>query len=207
MQTEKTTVFYEYFHVSFQKKIIMKNCFFFTLLIMIGLSSCSKDREADPNILPEATQTGANTGGAIVDGKVWVATKDKLNGNHYVSTYCEVFNFGVSDKSYKIKIGLENIQNRNSYIVIDFKTINIELNKQYIFPVDASPDNESICTYKDAVTTNVYITKFPDNLAKIKITRLDIQNQIISGTFEFKAIDNNGNLVNITNGRFDKKFD
>ena len=38
-----------------------------------------RERDADPNVLPPATQTGANTAGCLVDGKVWVASKKYIN--------------------------------------------------------------------------------------------------------------------------------
>ncbi|MGX9985774.1 DUF6252 family protein [Soonwooa purpurea] len=44
-------------------------------------------------------------------------------------------------------------------------------------------------------------------IGEVKITKLDLQHQIVCGTFELKGIDHNGNVVNITDGRFDKKFD
>lgn len=37
-------------------------------LLLLSLFAC-KDREQDSNVLPEATQTGANTGGALVKWK------------------------------------------------------------------------------------------------------------------------------------------
>ena len=38
-----------------------------------------REQDADPNVLPPATQTGANTAGCLVDGKVWVASKKYIN--------------------------------------------------------------------------------------------------------------------------------
>ena len=44
----------------------------FLIFAIIGLISC-KNRDQDFNTLPEVTDWGANTAGALVDGKVWVA--------------------------------------------------------------------------------------------------------------------------------------
>ena len=38
------------------------------------------------------------------------------------------------------------------------------------------------------------------------ITRFDPSNFIISGTFEFTVLDDNGNEIKITNGRFDMQY-
>lgn len=54
---------------------------------------------------------------------------------------------------------------------------------------------------------NPFFAKQPNHTGKLKITRLDIPKNIVSGVFEFKAVDEYANVVNITDGRFDKKFD
>ncbi|WP_418649502.1 hypothetical protein [Tenacibaculum aestuariivivum] len=41
---------------------------------------------------------------------------------------------------------------------------------------------------------------------QLTIMRLDLNNQIVSGTFWFDVIDHNGDLRQIRGGRFDMKF-
>lgn len=41
---------------------------------------------------------------------------------------------------------------------------------------------------------------------ELKITRLDLSNSIISGTFWFDAINSNGEIVKIREGRFDMHY-
>ena len=41
---------------------------------------------------------------------------------------------------------------------------------------------------------------------RMTITRLDLNAQIVSGTFFFDVIDSNGNLREIRDGRFDMRF-
>ena len=45
-----------------------------------------------------------------------------------------------------------------------------------------------------------------NNPGTLTITRFDQDNFIISGTFEFTVVDNDGNEINITNGRFDMNY-
>jgi len=47
-----------------------------TILFSFFTSCNDDDDNQNPNILPEATQVGANTGGALIDGKVWVTKKE-----------------------------------------------------------------------------------------------------------------------------------
>jgi hypothetical protein len=41
---------------------------------------------------------------------------------------------------------------------------------------------------------------------KLKITRLDLSNSIISGTFWFDAVNSTGEIVKVREGRFDKHY-
>ena len=41
---------------------------------------------------------------------------------------------------------------------------------------------------------------------ELKITRLDVSNSIISGTFWFDAVNANGEIVQIRSGRFDWNY-
>lgn len=171
---------------------------FFLILFSLSILAC-KERDADPNVLPAATQTGANTAGCLVDGKVWVASKKYIYPIGGAGTYVENVN-----NVCKITLDLRNVSNE-SRILIKAIISDFELNKEYIVPINNQMDY-NICSYSPSL--NVFYTSvLPNYTGKLKITRLDIQNQIISGTFEFKAVDNNGNIVNITDGRFDKKFD
>lgn len=176
------------------KKII------FLSLVFIGLISC-KNRDQDFNTLPEVTQWGANTAGALVDGKVWVATSDRLNTANGSGTYCEKFN-----NNYTIKLDLR--QEKNSYnnaILIQVLIIDLELNKKYDI-ITETPDSD----YSFAIFTDNASGSFstnPGHVGSITISKIDIKNQIVSGTFNFNAEDRKGNAVKITDGRFDKRFD
>ncbi|SDF17521.1 DUF6252 family protein [Epilithonimonas hungarica] len=177
----------------------MKNLLFFTLL-SIGLLSSCKDDEQDQNVLPEATQSGKNTAGALINGKVWVATTKKLNSNND-GTYCEKLN-----ENYLIKLDLRKNPDRYTesiYLIVSIP--NLEINQTYEVINQTPDDGYNYATYIS--NDKVSYSSNPNNSGRIKITRLDLQNQIVSGTFEFKAKDSNGNIVTITEGRFDKKFD
>lgn len=54
-------------------------------------------------------------------------------------------------------------------------------------------------------STNATFTS-QSNTGTLIITKLDLENQIISGTFLFDIIDFEGNLRQIREGRFDMQF-
>lgn len=74
----------------------MKKLLFLFLLVLC--CSCEEDTSVDPTLMPEATTTGANTFGCLIDG--WVYTsgrygKPKVHAyneddNHYISIDVEV---------------------------------------------------------------------------------------------------------------------
>ncbi|MGV4413206.1 DUF6252 family protein [Chryseobacterium sp. T1] len=174
-------------------------------LLLFALSVCllsCKDRDADPNVLPEVTQSGKNTAGALVDGKVWVATTERLPTNQD-GTFCEKFgNF------YDIRLDFRKVANSlKNRIYIKAQIENFELNKVYYLNENIDTSDYNYTYYSDN-NGNTYMTQ-PNSIYKgtLKITRLDFTNQIISGSFEFKAINKDGNVISITDGRFDKKFD
>lgn len=178
----------------------MKTKFLFLSLIALGLFFSCKDRDQDNVVLPEVTQSGKNTAGALVDGKVWVATTDYINPPD--GTFCEKFgNF------YDIRLDFRKVANRSiNRIYIKAQIENLELNK--IYELNQNPDlNFNYASYTNNEGISYSTQPTSNYIGKLKIIRIDLQNQIVSGTFEFKAIDNNGNVVNITDGRFDKKFD
>jgi len=45
-----------------------------------------------------------------------------------------------------------------------------------------------------------------ENPGLLTITRFDLNEFIVSGTLEFSVKDDDGNVLNFTNGRFDLKF-
>lgn len=170
---------------------------FFLLLFL----NC-KERENDSSSLPEATQSGAKTGGAIVNGKIWVASNKYVNTLGGAGTYCEMY-----DNTAIIRIDLRNVTD-NSRIFLKTAIQNFQLNKTYYLPQNPDTKDYDYAIYSD--NEKGFSTQ-PNSqyLGEIKISRLDIQNQIVSGTFNFKGLDlygNNGE-IEVKDGRFDRKFD
>lgn len=180
----------------------MKNLLLLALLSFC-LLSCNRDRDknVNPNVLPDATQSGANTAGALVDGKIWVATTKKINTVGGQGTYCEKYN-GYTH----IQIDLRNVSD-NSRIYFETDILNMELNKMYYLTENTNSGDTNFALFSDNNFKAYYTQPNSVYIGSFKLTRLDLQNQIVSGTFEFKAVDTDGNTVNITEGRFDKRFD
>lgn len=172
----------------------MKNLLFLALL-SIGLFTSCKDDDQDPNTLPAATQSGANTGGALVNGEIWVAkieNPDLMPGGNNTQ-------YQAVNGEYNMEIVLRNVSDSSGNI------ISIKINSNEDLSITDYELNDSDFNrgyYRKSVS---YYTD-SENTGILTITKFDKANKIISGTFSFKAKNQNGTVVNITEGRFDKKF-
>ncbi|PIF46622.1 hypothetical protein CLU96_3660 [Chryseobacterium sp. 52] len=164
-------------------------------ITLIGSLSSCKDNDADSTVLPQATQTGANTGGAFVNGKIWVSKIEQSTvaalGNN--TTYEFVNN------EYSLKIQLRNAENPTG------NTIQILLVSDQDFGIGNYPlnENDNGLYYH---SSKIYSTN-SENIGTLSISKFDKANKIISGTFSFKAkYYYDGDTVTITDGRFDRKY-
>ncbi|RYY30344.1 MAG: hypothetical protein EOP41_00820 [Sphingobacteriaceae bacterium] len=165
-------------------KILIVLPFLFLLLI----TSCEKEG------LPKATQTGANTMSCKVNGKVWQkkACVSCLGGGSALSlNYDDRDFFGISG------------QNRDQNITITL-IIN-SLKKTRIYSSSTNGNNQA---YLNNYNNGTYYSTSQSNKGTITVTKLDLNNKIISGTFEFTAEDENNpnNTIKVTDGRFDVKY-
>ena len=170
------------------------------LLTALTLSCCNKD-DGKPIIeidkLPPATQTGSNKIGCLANNQALLPKgagityncfyQHLADGKHFVIVFDNKSN--DLDKSIAIGIHLtELIQgqtyqlraNLGSNVVSKYATYLISTNQGGI----------------DYSTTNL-------NVGEMKISKLDPNKQIISGTFWFDAINQNGEKVEVREGRFD----
>lgn len=163
-------------------------------LLLLSLTAC-RDRQ-DENKLPEATQTGANTGGCLVDGKVWVAKRENIGAvtGGRANMYEEVNGY------HKVTIYLSSENSTLTTLYIELVAREPFTEKTYEIP---SYDN-----IKGAMITTAYDAFYTDtqNSGQITFTKIDRQKQFFSGTFSFKAKNSTGKVASITDGRFDKKF-
>ena len=171
------------------------------LSTMLAGSSCKKDNApTTEEQLPPETQTGANTFGCKVDGKIYTASgKGGLLSNQ--SMY---YNITASDSS--INIGISNSkQNFNLNMAIKYTgSYGIYFMRKYdyraIFQDNSSgslPGNSN--TY---YTDSVHLGRLNVKFFNGTLNPVHPGN-ILSGTFEMDAINANGKIIKISEGRFD----
>lgn len=155
---------------------------------------CRKDSEIDPK-LPPATQEGKNTFGCKVNGKVWLPdirkytfyVIDELEANYYTydsNMYIHAI-YWTNDIQESIYLSLQTFSGEGKYY----------LRTKY------KADHGYFFREIDSVS-KIYYTN--DTIGgQVEITKFDTINQIVSGIFFFNAVNDIGQIVDISDGRFD----
>lgn len=170
-----------------------------TLSIIALLSACKKEIKE----LPDPTQSGANTFGAKVNGNLWAPqgfgpfpANDILESiivNNRLKINAR--NFASSPNETEFEINVDNVTGPGTYpLNMDVSHPSFTGSYAYYVKRQISPQNEWITSSANGGT--------------VTITKLDLPNKIISGSFQFTAMNlyNTPELLTVTEGRFDLKM-
>lgn len=164
----------------------MKRIFSITLLCsLLLLVGCNKEK------LTKATQTGANTMSCKINGVVHVAQSSWDDPAVYASV----------EMDYTLRVGGRmTINNKFTYNVNLYISKLTGVGTYYLDEVD---NNGSLSTNG--------ITEYSSKISRkgnISVTYLNYEKGVISGKFEFVAIneDNPSDSLSVTDGRFDIKM-
>ena len=190
------------------ENLFLKTKIFATLLFLA--TSCSKnDNEVYTPTLPPITQTGENTFGCYVDGKLLVPRDRRVFGgttvkgmtmSEYSSTPSKIdfFNLRIID-------GKSDVGDLSFYFYnldeLGEGTYNIK--EGNIWRTDAEISTTNFWLKSPRQNSRSYLSL--ENGGTLTITKYDYANGIISGTFSCKAVNNNNSsdIIEITEGRFD----
>jgi hypothetical protein len=176
----------------------MKTSIYLILIsFVITISSCSKKDNCDNPVdcLPPATQTGEGKIGCLINGEVFKPGGSQLSGPTQQANY----NITFEGKLYFALIA----SNKNLNKSIGISLINKEITEgqSYILGSDLFP--------KDFAQYNFNIDSFETNQTfggEITFSKFDDVKGIVSGTFWFDAVNEEGDVVEIREGRFDMKY-
>jgi hypothetical protein len=173
-----------------------------TLPALCGLGSCKKDDDhKDPiDQLPPATQTGAGTFAALVDGKPFIADNPWFN----------CFYQYVDGEYY---FGIQGRNNSNKYTSqpssIALGTIKLKIQEGKIFELFEISENNASggVGFTFSINDSQSSSTNSEYTGELNITKLDFQNYIVSGTFWFDIQHPlTGKRIKIREGRFDTLF-
>ena len=178
------------------KYLIIVSC----LTILIA-ASCKKNKsKTELEKLPPITQSGANTFGCLVNGKMYVP-----KGYIRTGTPNPKISFDFYNTKAIFSINSNHFENGNPIGFMDISFFDtVLLPGIYEFPKNM---NFSIGWPK--ILNNCFTPAFDTTIKKwgiAIITKLDNTNRILSGTFNCKFKTLTCDTVYITDGRFDFKF-
>lgn len=189
---------------------------------LLGLTQCIMQGESYYPVqpMPDATQTGANTAGCVVDGLPWVANLyDTTIGVPVIGPVTASWdNVSVHRPSLSLCF-LKNIADEaqvhnNTKVELEVPGVT----RPGTFVLDQQPPRTSgggpigyasFTFYKR--NPNQPLLTGPGSPGRMVVTRFDTLARVVSGTFEFTARAATGAatgpaMVRVTEGRFDCKF-
>lgn len=187
--------------------------------MVLVLLSCRKEfvyRNGSPGELPAETQTGANTFGCLVNGKVWKPDGGGIGvgTSNLDLSYDPTFNGGTM--SIKAK------QYRDSSNINILESVSIamsQLSREGVYSMDNAAQNalgEYAYSGKNKTTNEILsfcqFNPYEDQrTGSLTITKIDLNKGFISGRFEFTLTKTNPvtgclSTVKVTDGRFDLKI-
>ncbi|OIQ18609.1 MAG: hypothetical protein BM557_06700 [Flavobacterium sp. MedPE-SWcel] len=179
----------------------MKNIFF-TLLILLSLTACNNDDNNNGSTnpvdqLPPATQTGENSFGCLLDGEAFIPR----GGTNPLDCV-----YQLVDGGYYFGLQGNKRNSNNDLVGISVGTNSLQLfeNQTYQLLENTTNNAQGIYSFYSSSINNYYTSQ--THTGELTITKLDIENQIVSGTFWFDVQDNDGVVHQIREGRFDMQY-
>ena len=167
------------------------------------IASCKKENTLEVELakLPPATQTGANTFGCLINGKVFIPKGYNGTGTPNPKI---TYNIGVNGLPV-FSIEAKRMTNNHEFeggVLISFQ--NIKDTAQYVYP-----KNFNFSVGWPTLLNSCGTVAFDSTILKMGeafFTRYDPVNRIFSGTFHCKFKTLTCDTVFITDGRFDFKL-
>ena len=163
---------------------------------LLTLVACSNDDKPENPVdsLPPITQTGENTFACLINGKPFFSSSGRRAS------------YTFADGAYTLSIsGWRNDDIGLRSILLSCLDINGGV-KEGAFPLTTRISDGYSARYTIGGGLTLDTGTKDENPGLLTITRFDLEEFIVSGTFEFSVKDEEGNTLNFTDGRFDLKF-
>jgi hypothetical protein len=187
--------------------IVKKKSLIHLSLYFFGLLACKKEGIKPTNNplseLPPATQSGANTFGCFIDGNVLVSNKSTC-------TYIQTTQLATNNYFNFTLIAVDSTS--ASKQTISFFTPGISMlkdNTTITLQTPANTIDRWYADYSNVITAGItmdYQTTFAPSNGSIFFSHVDTVNKVLSGTFAFKAVESDNEIISATSGRFDVRY-
>jgi hypothetical protein len=171
------------------------------ILLFIVFCSCNDDDDQPRTALeqlPPATQTGEQTFACLIDGEPFIPP---IFGNNAPRAF---YQFVDGAYTFVLRGGLGGSLSLQSVTV---GGIDVNALQEMSYPLYDEASGNHFGEYNIGGGLTYRGTATPNNPGILNITKIDTENFIISGTFEFEAEEiNTGEIIKITEGRFDLNY-
>lgn len=173
----------------------------FLFTISLTLSCCNKDDDNNTqnpiDQLPPETQTGEQTFGCLINGEAFVPPSFGSNApSAFYQFFGGTYTFNISGS----KGGGPTLQS------ISIGGIDVNALEEITYSLYEEESNNHYGRYNIGGGITYSGTTTAENPGTLIITNFDPDNFIISGTFEFTVLNDDGSEIHITNGRFDMNY-
>ena len=173
-------------------------------LVAFALSCCDKDNDkpkTELEKLPPATQIGSNKAGCLVDGVAFLP-------KGYFAAGGALFFFYQDGKNFSLGIS-QDVQGEVRSVSVTSLNQNLHSNIGVVFPLTEYGANSKAGRYtinSSPPPSPKYYTTTATTTGELIITYHNFDKAILSGTFWFDAINSEGKIVKVREGRFDLKY-
>lgn len=179
----------------------------FLASVLMLQAKCKKDSDDPASQLPEASQIGKNTFGALVNGQLFLPETPFLVSSNYLTAY---YAANLGGKAYTLAIEATNSKNNNGTgLGFQFHADSIVLKTGDQFQLMPTGSKTGITARYMGSTADPAATDYTvaaPLTGTIRFTKVDTDNKILSAVFSFDAVNNKGEKVQVTNGRFDLRY-
>ena len=174
----------------------LKTYFLLSMACLLFACACTKEEMEN---LPLATQTGANTFGCLVNGKVFVRNEEAKRSK--VPPYSLVYPLTLGGRSEEGNIRIQAISTPIGQIYIYiYDEVSIKKG-QYDIGIGGPSSFYPDYSFMNIISSGFYVSQ--EGSGSITLTHVDHENGVYSGTFSGTVFDEQGNKIAITEGRFD----
>lgn len=171
-------------------------------LALLLLMQCKKADPDPASQLPAATQTGANTFGCLLNGQPWTPS-----GNYGPPNFRLTYDPGYAGGSLQVKAYRFTGNKNTVFQAVTFGVANVSKPGIYVFSLNSingiNYNDDSQTSPCDWYGNSRILTYQSGTLV---ITRFDLAQSVIAGTFDFKLGQTGCDTIRITQGRFEYKL-
>ena len=188
----------------------MKKITLFLLLMPLLAMQCEKnkndcpdgDRACELAKLPPLTTEGKGTFGCLVNGKAWLP-----KGSDAVSELISIYY--DEEQGYYLDAAYNKDDDASTTLAFNIVQFSLKQKKYDLFTYVKDSTSRGVYTYcwDNRGCNEVKYYTDVNHSGVLNIQFIDSTQQIISGTFDFTAKAENGEIVYVTDGRFDMWFE